>query len=81
MKIRQKLSTEGRFLLPLPIRKKMNLKNGDDLLIDFDEENLQIVIKKDLPHCICCGSGSDIFAVDGIVICKQCINKLKNIQI
>ena len=47
MKIRNKLGLNGRFTIPLFIRELLDIKDGDNLLIDIDEDTQIITIEKE----------------------------------
>jgi AbrB family looped-hinge helix DNA binding protein len=42
----------GRFVLPADVRRRLHLKSGDLLVIDVDEENESLVVRKatDVAH-------------------------------
>jgi len=63
--------------LPMELRKKMDIKEGDALEI-FTDSNM-IVLKKYQPSCIFCGDARDIFYYKGHNICPECVKDLGSV--
>ena len=68
----------GRFVIPMELRRKMNLINAEDALEVFVDDD-KIVLRKYSPSCIFCKSLDDIVEYNGQKLCKECINNLKNL--
>ena len=60
----------GRIVLPIELRRTMDLAVGDPLEIFVDGEN--IVLRKYAPGCIICGSLDELRHVRGKLICRPC---------
>ncbi len=43
-----KVSNRGMICIPAPLRKKYNIKDGDDLSIIEDEDGLKIILIEDI---------------------------------
>ena len=67
----------GRFVLPIEIRRALNINLKDS--IEIYTENDRIILKKYQPSCIFCDSSSNVISFEGKRICEECLAKLKNI--
>jgi len=69
----------GRVVIPKELRRQLNW-NEDDR-VEFFVENDSVTIKKYSPGCCCCTTvTSDLKDVDGIRLCKNCIQKFKSLK-
>lgn len=66
----------GRIVLPVELRRTMELDNGDSLEI-FVEDN-KIILKKYQPACIFCGNVSDISTYKGRNVCTSCAKEISH---
>ncbi len=73
--ITRKVDDLGRFVLPIEIRRSLDIKENDALEI-FTDEN-QIVLKKYLPACVFCKEADDVVLFEDKRICRRCIDRLK----
>lgn len=64
----------GRIVLPVELRRTMELENGDSLEI-FVEDN-KIILKKYQPACIFCGNVADISVYKGRNVCSSCAKEI-----
>ena len=67
----------GRFVLPVEIRRALNINLKDYLEIHV--ENDSIVLRKHQPACLFCGNAEDNTLFEGKRICRTCLEKLKSI--
>lgn len=75
----RRLDELGRIVLPKELRTEMDLNNGDGLEIFV--ENNTIVLRKNVPYCIFCGSSTDLVIFNGKNVCKNCIKEIsRNIR-
>jgi len=65
----------GRIVLPIELRKNLNLETKD-LLEIFLEDN-SIVLKKYQKSCVFCKNENDLKEINGKHICKNCLFKMK----
>ena len=72
----RKVDELGRIVLPIEIRKVLDIKQKDALEIFTD--NNRIVLQKYEPACIFCGNTDDIIYFNGKRICTECIKTLKD---
>lgn len=66
----------GRIVLPIELRKKLNIEKKDLLEIFVDGTN--IVLKKCQKSCVFCENTDDLIDYKEKTICKDCIKNLKN---
>ncbi len=67
----------GRIVVPIELRRTMDIKEGDSLEF-FTEEN-RIILKKYQPACLYCGDARDVAVFRGHNICKKCLDELKKL--
>lgn len=71
----RKFDENGRFVLPMELRKKLGLQTSDDALEIFvDGDN--IILKKYEPSCIFCKSMEDLISYKDKKICRKCSEKI-----
>jgi transcriptional pleiotropic regulator of transition state genes len=71
----RKIDELGRIVLPIELRRTLNIGEKDALEIFVDGE--QIILKKYEPDCIFCGEGRDVINYKGKNICKSCLNEIR----
>ena len=64
----------GRIVLPIELRRTMNIDVKDALEIYVDGD--QIVLKKYEPSCIFCGNAKDIIHYKVKNVCSACAHEL-----
>ena len=72
----RKVDELGRVVIPIELRRNLDINVKDALEIFVDGE--RIVLKKYAPACIFCGQAKDVDAYKGKNICPACLNELKN---
>lgn len=72
----RKLDTLGRVVIPIELRRTLDIKVKDPLEIFVDDD--KIILKKFSPSCIFCGESKDIFDFKGKKVCQSCSEKIKN---
>lgn len=70
----RKVDELGRIVLPIELRRTMNIEVKDALEIYVDGD--QIVLKKYEPSCIFCGNAKDIVHYKGKNVCSACAHEL-----
>ena len=71
----RQLDALGRIVLPIELRRTLDIKNKDNLEILVDGNN--IILRKHEPNCCFCGNGKDLTAYRGRIICGKCLKDLK----
>ena len=72
----RKIDELGRLVLPIEIRRTMDMAIKDPLEI-FVEDDM-IILKKYEASCIFCGDARDNVIYENKHICKKCIEKLNS---
>lgn len=70
----RKVDELGRVVIPIELRRTLDIAERDSLEIYVDGE--QIILKKYAPACIFCGQAKDITVFKGKNICPQCLEEL-----
>lgn len=73
----RKIDELGRIVLPKEMRANMGVDARDSL--EFFVDGDKIILKKYAPSCIFCNNADDVIYFNGKLICKECLEKLKNI--
>lgn len=73
----RKIDDLGRIVIPIELRKNMNIDKKDPMEIFTDGS--KIILQKYEPGCDLCGSMEDLIEYEGQHICKSCIHKLENL--
>lgn len=71
----RKVDELGRIVLPIEIRKVLDINQKDAIEIFTDED--RIILQKYQPACVFCNNINDVIYFNGKRICKDCITKLK----
>ena len=66
----------GRVVLPIELRRTLDIDIKDSLEIYVEDS--KIILKKYEPSCIFCGESENVVSFDDKNICKNCLEKLKN---
>lgn len=75
-----KMKTPGRIVIPIDMRRALDIKDNDPLDITADEDTGRIVIEKKSMLCCICGSEQDLKTIENSekYICANCIKKITN---
>jgi len=71
----RKVDELGRIVLPIELRRTLDIAEKDSLEIYVDDD--RIILKKYEPTCVFCGSSKDVLTFKGKNICPACLNDLK----
>lgn len=71
----RKVDELGRIVLPIELRRNLDIAEGDALEIFVDGNT--IILKKYEPACVFCGDAKDVYVHKGKNVCPKCINDLK----
>lgn len=72
----RKVDELGRIVLPIEIRKTLDIQQKDAIEIFIDEN--KIILQKYQPACIFCNQIDNIVYFNGKRVCASCIEKMKN---
>ena len=71
----RKVDELGRIVLPIELRKSMEIdKKGDAVEIFIDDD--RIILKKYQPACVFCGDADEVVPFGGKLLCRSCIGKI-----
>ena len=72
----RKVDELGRIVLPIEIRKTLDIKQKDAIEIFTDED--KIILQKYQPACVFCNNIENIVSFNGKRVCADCIEKMKS---
>lgn len=72
------IDAAGRVVLPIEIRKTLDLTEDESRVEIFAEGN-RIIMKKYAPSCIFCHSEEKLVEFNGQKICRRCAEKIGNL--
>ena len=73
----RKVDELGRIVLPIELRRTLDIAERDELEIYLDDD--KVVLKKYEPSCIFCGSSCGLVTYHGRNVCMECIENMINI--
>lgn len=65
----------GRIVLPIEIRRMMELNPGDG--VEIFSEKSRVILQKYAPACIFCGEADEIITYKDKKICQKCFEELR----
>ncbi len=71
----RKVDELGRIVLPIELRRTLDIAEKDSLEIYVDDDS--IILRKYQPACIFCDNARDILVYKGKNVCKDCIKSLE----
>lgn len=72
----RKVDELGRIVLPIEMRRTLDIAEKDALEIYVDGDN--IILRKYQPACIFCDNMKNVVSFQGKNICPECLEKLRN---
>jgi transcriptional pleiotropic regulator of transition state genes len=72
----RKVDELGRVVLPIELRRTLDIAEKDALEIYVDANS--IILKKYEPACIFCSDAKDVVSYKGKNICPNCLKELKS---
>lgn len=73
----RKVDELGRIVLPIELRRTLDIAERDELEIHLDGD--KIVLCKHEPYCVFCGSSRRLTNYHGKMVCQDCIRNLSEI--
>ena len=70
----RKVDELGRIVLPIELRRTLDIAERDSLEIFVSEDT--VILKKFQPACIFCDSSKNIISFKGKNVCSACISSL-----
>ena len=74
----RKVDELGRIVLPIELRRTLDIEIKDPIEIFVDDE--YILLKKYEPACIFCGNAKNVRRIKEKNVCEDCLKELKNIK-
>lgn len=71
------IDSVGRFVVPKELRTTLEISENDSIEI-FTEDD-KVILKKYQPACIFCRNADNVTYFKGKLICRDCLEELKNI--
>lgn len=75
----RKVDELGRIVLPIELRRTLDIGEKDALEIYVDGST--VVLKKYQPACVFCGNARDVSSFHGKNICASCLKELQTSQV
>ena len=72
----RKLDDLGRIVIPIELRRTMDIGLRDTLEIFVDDG--KIILKKYHPACIFCNSANNIVTYKNQSVCQSCLDEMKS---
>ena len=72
----RKVDELGRIVLPIELRRTLNIAEKDSLEIYVEDDT--IILRKFETRCVFCGNTKNVVAYKGKNICPDCIRDIKN---
>ena len=73
----RKIDDLGRIVLPIELRRTLDIAERDSLEIYVDE--CGIILKKYQPTCVFCGNADNLSDFKDKIVCSKCLHELHNI--
>lgn len=73
----RKVDELGRIVLPIELRRTLDIAVRDELEIYLDDD--KVILRKYEPSCIFCASSRNLVTYEGKNVCSQCIKKLNKL--
>ncbi|MBE6975802.1 MAG: AbrB/MazE/SpoVT family DNA-binding domain-containing protein [Ruminococcaceae bacterium] len=70
----RKVDELGRIVLPIEIRRTLDIAERDELEIFMDGD--QIILQKFQPSCVFCASVRSLISYEGKNVCVDCVRKI-----
>lgn len=74
----RKVDELGRIVLPIELRRTLDIAEKDALEIYVDSNS--VVLKKYQPACIFCGDAREVTLFHGKNICTKCLQELQHLD-
>lgn len=70
----RKVDELGRIVLPIELRRTLDIAEKDSLEIYVDNDS--IILRKYQPACVFCDNARDVVVYKGKNVCKECAKSL-----
>ena len=73
----RKVDELGRIVLPIEIRRTLDIAERDEIEIFMDKD--RIILQKYEPSCIFCDSSTGLTKYEGKNICQACVRSIRKL--
>ncbi len=73
----RKVDELGRIVLPIEIRRTLDIAIKDAIEIFVDDEH--IILKKYEPACVFCGNARDVKKINNKNVCGNCVKEISKL--
>ena len=73
----RKVDELGRIVLPVELRRTLDIAERDELEIFLDDD--RVVLKKYEPSCVFCGATHNLLTYLGKNVCRECAENIKDL--
>lgn len=73
----RKVDELGRIVLPIELRRTLDIEEKDSLEIYVDGSS--IVLRKYQPACVFCDDATDVVNFKGKIVCQNCLKELASL--
>ena len=73
----RKVDELGRIVIPIELRRTLDIAERDELEIFMDGEH--IVLRKFEPFCVFCSSSYGLVSYKGKNVCRDCVSSMKEV--
>lgn len=70
----KKVSKAGGVTIPSPLRHALNIPKGAAIEMTTTPDD-EIIIKKHIPTCLCCGTADHVKTINGVELCAECAKR------
>ena len=70
----RKVDSLGRIVIPKELRTTMNIVE-DETVLEISSDGEEIILRKYVPGCHCCGRADGLKEVMGLKICPDCLKE------
>jgi len=75
----RKVDELGRVVIPIELRRTLQIEQKDALEIYVDGE--RIILKKYEPACVFCGDATNVHHFRGKNVCENCLREMQNLLV
>jgi len=79
MGILRKVDELGRIVLPIEIRRALNIEEKDSLSIEINDG--AIILKKCQPTCVFCRAMANVITYKEKQVCRKCAGKIAGLSV
>ena len=73
----RKVDELGRVVIPIELRRTLNIEEKDSLEIYVDGD--RIILQKYEPSCVFCGNSQEVENIKGKNVCRQCLVEMSEL--